>query len=540
MTLSRAHAKPPDHWELIRSADCPPPGALEPPPRTAGTSREVAGYLNRLENRLAEIDHSLFLAWWNQYAGVSTAGTGRWDALRSRLVGREDLLRFLRSALARPQPPQLTRRLELFRRITEDALVEQHPSVARLRASLIKRVFAFQPRWEGRRVTEAHVREILRLNVDRQLRRRAYFTLQHSAREVASDLRRLVIARNARSKELGYRSFMDFRLRLEGLTLPELEGFIDRIVPAAKVPIRRFREHFELRTGESTFFPWDAWWAAEARNPIPPSAFSGRTMVRDCLRTIRAWGFRGPRRPFTIVQRSIPIGGMTLAVELPTDTRVVVNPKGSWLHYAILLHEFGHAVQDRCTRGTTHVLRGPENIPGFAGFHEGIGQLFERIPTLPSWLRTRPGVTSDLIRRFRENLKDEEIHAGARTAVWVWKEIQLYKHPTENLGPRFHRADRDSFGFDEYPEAPFADPFWIEAAFYSKSYLIGSVLGAQLRQAIREQVPGPFWPNPGVIPWLARNWFRDGMQYDWVPRVKEVTGRKFGVSDFLNRARREE
>jgi hypothetical protein len=513
---------------------------LEPPPQTAGTSREVAGYLNRLEHRLAEIDHSLFLAWWNQYAGVSSAGTGPWDARRSRLVGREDLLRFLRDAQAHPHPPRLTRRLELFRRIAEDALVEQHPSVTRVRAPLIKRVFAFRPLWEGRRVTEARVREVLRFDSDRRLRRRAYFALQQVAREVAPHLRRLVIARNARAKELGYRSFMDFRLRSEGLTLPALEGFIERIVPAAKAPFAQFRKQFEQRAGESTFFPWDAWWAAEGRNPIPASAFSGRTMVRDCLRTIRAWGFRGPRRPFTIVQRSIPVGGMTLAIDLPTDTRVAVNPKGGWLHYDILLHEFGHAVQDRYTRGATHVLRGPENIPGFAGFAEGIGGLFERVPTLPSWLRTRPGVTADLIRQFRENRKDEELRVGAHTAVWVWKEIQLYKHPTENLGPRFHRADRDSFGFDQYPEAPFADPFWIEAAFYSKSYLIASILGAQLRQAIREQVPGPLWPNPGVIPWLGRNWFRYGMQYDWVPRVKEITGRPFGVADFLDRARREE
>jgi Peptidase family M3 len=513
---------------------------LEPPPPTAGTSREVTRYLNRLEARLARLDHSLFLAWWNQYAGVSSAGTGRWDTLRSQLVGREDLLHFLKHAQTRPHPPQLARRLELFRRISEDALVEQHPAVAGLRASLVKRVFAFRPRWNGRATTEAKVREVLRFSDDREVRRRAYVALQSIAKSVAPDLRRLVKARNARSRALGYRSFMDFRLRSEGLTLPQLEGFIDRIVPAARPVFRRFREQFERRSGESTYFPWDSGWAAEGRNPLPAGAFSGRIMVRDCLRTIRRWGFRGPPRPFRIVQRSIPVGGMTLAVQLPNDTRVAVNPKGGWLHYDILLHEFGHAVQDTYTRGATHVLRGPENIPGFAALHEGIGGLFERIGLLESWLLARPGVTPDLVRQFRENRKDEELRIGAHTATWVWKEIQLYKHPDGNLAPRFHKSDRAALGFDEYPEAPWADPFWIEAAFYSKSYLIASILGAQLRQAIREQVPGPFWPNRRVIPWLANNWFRNGARYDWVPRVREVTGRPFGVADFLDEERREE
>lgn len=513
---------------------------METPPPPTGSSREVASYLNRLEQRLAEIDHSLFLAWWNQYAGVSLAGTGRWDSQRSRLVGREDLLGFLRKAEDRPHAALLARRLELWRRISEDALVEQHPSVARLRAPMIRRVFSFRPVWEGRHRTESEVREVLRANDDRRVRRRAFLALQEISRDMERPLRRLVEARNARARELGYRSFMDLRLHAEGLELGQLEGFIDRLLSASKSSQRRFREQFAERSGETGFYPWDTGKAALGRNPLPESAFSGRTMVSDLLRTIRAWGFRGARRPFAIVQRSIPVGGMTLAIQIPTDIRVAVNPKGGWLNYAILAHEFGHAVQDSCTRAPTHVLRGPENIPGFAGFHEGIGGLFERIALVEAWLLRRPGVTKALVHQFRENLKDEELRLGQWTASWVWKEIQLYKHPTQDLAPRFHRIDRDMFAFDEYPRLSYADPFWIEAAFYSKSYLLASLLGAQLRQTIREQIPGPFWPNRSVIPWLRENWFRHGTRHDWVPRVREVTGRPFGVSDFLDRSRREE
>ncbi|MCI4353555.1 MAG: M3 family metallopeptidase [Thermoplasmata archaeon] len=418
-------------------------------------------------------------------------------------------------------------------------MVEQHPSVARLRGRLVRRIFAFHPTWNGKPATEAQVRDVLRLHKDRKLRERAYQALQRVAFESEVDLRTLVKARNGRAQELGYRSFMEFRLQAEGLTLPQLEGFIDRIIPAARAPLRRFKDQFQRRSGNSGFYPWDADKAAEGRNPLPKSAFAGRSMVRDVLRTIRAWGFRGPHRPFTIVQRSIPVGGITLAVQLPTDTRVAVNPKGGWLHYAILLHEFGHAVQSQYTRGSTHVLRGPENIPGYAGFHEGIGGLFERIPTNDAWLRARPGVTPDLVQQFRDNMEDEELRLGALTANWVRKEIQLYKRPTAKLTSEFERFDRSTLGYDDHPASSFADPFWVESAFYSKSYLIAGILGAQLRQAIREQVQGPFWPNRRVIPWLGRNWFRFGARYDWVPRVREVTGRPFGVGDFLDRTHRE-
>jgi Peptidase family M3 len=516
------------------------PGPVERPSARASRSREIAGYLNRLEGRLADLDRSMMLAWWKQYAGISSAGTGRWDAARARLVGRDELLHFLRDAQTHPHPAELSRRLELFRRIAEDALVEQHPSVASLRARLIKRVFAFRPRWEGRPSTGDRVREVLRYSDDRQARKKAYLALQKLEWEVQPGLVQLIKARNARARELGYRSFMDFRLQAEHLSIPRLENFIHRVLAAARTVSRRFRDQFEARSRESGFFPWDVSRAGEGQNPFPVAAFGGGTMVRDCLWTIRSWGFRGPARPFRIVRRSIPIGGMTLAIELPTDVRVAVNPKGGWLHYDILLHEFGHAVQDWYTRGATHVLRGPENIPGFSGFHEGVGAFFERIPSLETWLRTRPRATEELIQTFRENRRDEELRQAAWNANWTWKEIQLYNRPSADLGYRFHRADRAALNLDESPVGPYADSFWIEAAFYSKNYLIASLVAAHLRQAVREQVRGPFWPNRGVIPWLARTWFRHGALYDWVPRMGQVTGRPFGVASFLDRQQREE
>lgn len=506
---------------------------METPPGGAGTAREISGFLNRLEARLAEVDHSLFLAWWSQYAGLSHSGTARWDTFRSRLVGRPELLNFLRTAQARPQPPLLLRRLQLVQRIAEDALVEQHPSVVRRRATLVRRVFTFRPRWDGRRVPEARVRRLLRTNRDRAARRRAFLALQELANQLEGDFPGLVEARNARARALGYASFMDFRLRAEGLTLPQLEGFIRRIQEASRIAHRRFREQFLERTGSSGFLPWDLSFAENGRNPLPESAFPGPSMAADALRTIRAWGFRGPRRPFQIVQRSIPVGGFTLAVKIPRDVRVAVNPKGGWHHYEILLHEFGHAVQDWYTVGRTHVLQGPENIPGYAGFHEGIGGLFELVAADERWLRARQGASPELVREFLANTSDEELWMAGWTANWVWKEVQMYKRPRASHREEFHRASRGLFGFDDFPVQPSLDPFWIEAAFYSKSYLLAAILRAQLRRAIEEQLPGPFWPNRQVIPWLRRHWFRYGARFDWVPRVREVTGRALDVTDLL-------
>ncbi len=510
---------------------------MELPPSARPTSSEVGRFLNRLERELARLDRRLFLAWWNQYAGRSSEGTERWDLARTRLVGRENLRRFVQASLDRPYPPLVARRLELLHRIVEDALVEQHPPIVRLRNRLMRRVMGFGPTWRGRRLTQAEAREILQKDGNREHRRVAFRALGELNREIETGLRHLAKARNARSRELGYPSFMHFRLVAEGIPLGRLEGFVDRILRAARTCFRDFRVEFQDRCRVPDYYPWDATFAYHQRNPLPESLFPGGSMVRDVLSGIRGWGFRGGLRPFRVVQRSIPIGGMTIGVVPPTDIRVIVNPKGGWDNYVVLFHEFGHAVQDFYTRGPTHLLRGPENVPGFAGFHEGMGGLFEKIAADEVWLRSRPGSSPKQAKEFRWAFRHDAMYTAAGTAAWVQKEIRMYRDPTAKLASEFQRLERQYFGFDDYPARSFADPFWIEASFYGKSYLLASLLREQLLRTVHDETHGRLWPNPAVIPWLARNWFRHGNRFDWVPRVREVTGRPFGEQEFLLAAR---
>jgi hypothetical protein len=503
---------------------------METPPPATAPSTEVARYLRRLETDLARIDRELFQAWWGQFAGTVPEGNEPWQILRNRLVGRPELLAFVRGAATRPHPPFLARRLELLRRIAEDARVEQHPSVVRLRARLSRRVMAFRPRWEGRPRTPAQLREVLRRDPHEARRHSAYLALRRLDAEVEGELRQLVLLRNAKARELGYRSFADFRLATEGLDRPRLLGFIDDVAAVSRTAIRKIGEEFRREHG--SFLPWDDGFALEQRTSLPDRLFPGRTMVPDTLAALRAWGFRGHRRPFRILKRPIPIGGMTLAVELPNDVRVVVNPRGSWVNYMILLHEFGHAVQDTYTRGRSHLLRGPENIPGFAGFHEGIGATFEEISVDPGWLGSRPGFAAADVEGTVRSLREDRLWGAGLNAQWVRSELELYDRPESDLSRAFYRRRRATLGFDVHSPDSFADPFWIDAAFYGKSYLIATLVAAQLLSAVHAEVPGPTWPNRGVVPWLADRWFRHGMLYDWVPRMRDVTGRPFGSRAF--------
>jgi hypothetical protein len=509
---------------------------MERPPSPSASDRERSRFLARLEAELARADRDYFLAWWDLYVRPGARGTAASEMARTRLLARPELREFITHSLERPLDPLLERRLQLLQRIVEDALIEQAPPVVQLRGAMMRTIVRFRPKYRGRRRSRAEVSRLSE-DPDPAVRRDAHWALDELHRQVEPGLRRLVRVRNELARGLGYRSFPDFRLRTEGLTEARFQTIVSEVVDRTRPYARRLADQVLEGMGKDLLEPWDLWYSQSLTMSLPPRAFPGGQMTASAFRAIRGWGFRGPSNAFRIVRRSIPTGGMTLSPQLPRDVRVVVNPSGGWTRYMILIHEFGHAVQDWYTRGPTHLLRGPENIPGFAGFHEGMGGLFESLASESAWLATRPGVSREQRETLAARRSVVEGSGALHNALWVQREIEIYRSPEGNLVERFRRIDSASPRFHAAARRSFGEPFWVELGFYGKSYLLATLVAAQLRREMSEELRGPIWPNPRVIPWLARTWFRHGVRYDWVPRIAEVTGRQFGVADYARMLR---
>ena len=186
-------------------------------------------------------------------------------------------------------------------------------------------------------------------------------------------------------------------------------------------------------------------------------------------------------------------------------------------------------------RAPRHLLRWSENVPGFGAFHEGIGGLFEDIPNSAEWLTTQPGVDRKRAEEFARLAQDGNLIWAAWHADWMRTEELLYEHPERDPMPEVQRFERRVFGFDEYRPLSFVDSFFVESPFYGSNYLLAILFGCQVSQTLRKLFGEPIWPNRRVGPWLARNWFAPGSLYDWAPRLKELTGRPFGISAFRER-----
>ena len=493
---------------------------------------DVRSFVGQLDRRLETLDRAILIAEWDLNCGRSRIGSAPWQIRRSRLLGDERILTWVRRALERNVPRLLHRRLELLERILLDAQVEQSEEVVRLRTGLQRKVVAFRPRWEGRRVNRIVLRHVLRTDPDPRRREAAYRGLEELHRPLEAGLRRLIIARNEGARVQGYRSYAAMRLGFEGFTV----GRVEELAADATEGAPRFARELAGSLGpgqpQDGWHPWDLQYAQERSLRLPDDAFPQRPMMGRVLETVRKWGFPTGRMRFRVVFHDLPSGGLTLAPDPPRDVRILVHPQGGWEAYMVMLHEVGHAVHSASIRAPRHLLRWHENIPGFGGFHEGIGELFASVAHRTAWLSTFPAIERSLAESFEARSRSAEVLAVASCVAWLSVEQALYRRPEGDPMEVARRLERKLFGYADYDPLSFVDSFFIELPLYAPNYLFAALVQHQLARALVERFGTPFWPNPKIGPWLSRECFAPGSVFDWVPRLRELTGRPFGARDF--------
>lgn len=499
---------------------------------TTHRSKDAERFILELDRRLERFDRAVLVADWNLYTGRSRRGSAPWQLKRAALLSDDRILSWVRSAARRSWPYPLRRRLELLERVLLDTQVEQHPDVVRRRSDLQKTVVAFRPRWKGKAVNRATVQRVLRESPRRTERRDAYYAFEPLNRPLEGALRELVHLRNDRARALGYHDFAAMRLGFQGVSPGRWEALADTVAESLRGRMRTLGERFRETSGESSWYPWDLSYARDQAVPLPARYFPQQGMVPRILDAIRQWGIRTDRMRFRVIFHDVPAGGLTLAPDPPKDVRVLVHPTGGWLAYVIMFHELGHAVHSASIRAPRHLPRWHENVPGFGAFHEGLAGLFEDIPSSVPWLSAQPGVGAERAEAFVNASRTSGPVDAASQACWPRPEQLLYRNPDRDPMAEVKRFERRVFGFDDYAPLSFVDHFFIDDPVYAPNYLLAWLFAKQLTRTLRELFGEPLWPNRKVGPWLTRNWFAPGSLYDWVPRVKEVTGRPFGAEAF--------
>lgn len=499
---------------------------------TSHSGRDVRRLVMEIDRRLEPLDRAILVAEWDLYTGRSSRGSDRWQLKRGALLSDVRLLEWVRRALQRSSPLETHRRLELLERILLDAQVEQHPEVVRMRSALTQRMVAFRPRWNGKKVERSRITRIIQEDPNQANRKRAFYALEPLYGPMEEPLRELVLARNEHARSQGFRSFAEMRLSFEGITPERLEELADSVIATAPSRMRAPEQRFRSDEPGAGWYPWDFSYTIRNAAPLPDRSFPQLPMLPRILKAVQRWGFRTDRMRFRVVFHDLPAGGLTLAPAPPRDVRILVHPRGGWPAYHVMFHEVGHAVHSASIRAPGHLLSWHENIPGFGGFHEGIGKFFEEIAHHPDWLSAQPGVTREQAEAFASERAATDLWDAAWIVPWVRIEQTLYRNPSSNPESQARRDLRRMFGYDDYAGRSFVDSFYVDTPVYGQNYLLAILFHHHLVQTIRQRFGDRVWPNLRVGPWLTREWFAPGSLYNWVPRVRAVTGRPFSAGPF--------
>jgi hypothetical protein len=486
---------------------------------------------------LARLDRRILLAEWREAVG-RPADFAPLQAARARLLGSPEVLDSIRAARRRGTRGTVDRKLELLERVVLQCRIEQAPEIVRRRVPLEARIAKFRPRWHGRRVGRAVPRKAITQDPDRAERERAFRAEEPLYRPMEDDLLRLVADRNARAREFGYRSYPEYHLRFEGLTVARMRELIEDALRYVRPEMRRQRDAFEDRFHERGWFPWDRWYMNRQEGKLPDSAFPGRTLLAEITGSVRRWGFPPSAFRFRVNRHDLSSGGLCLAPDPPRDVRIVVHPSTSWFSTIALFHEVGHAISSRSVRPSlSHILRWHEHVPGFAAAAEGQGRFLEQIPISEAWLRSRSWIRPEIVDAAIGTARRFPLSAIGSLASWVLPELELYEHPNRDPRAEMRRTARSIFGFDDFESRSFADSFSVGNPCYSLSYVLAELLWPIHKRAVLEEVGGELWPNPKIGPWWVQRWFRDGSTYDWWTRLREITGRPFGSRAFNDEMR---
>jgi hypothetical protein len=487
--------------------------------------------LDDLEERLTLVDHERFLREWASSTGRSRKGTLDLRLARARLLSHPGLLTWTREARERVGSPLPRRRLELLERQVLDSQLEDHPAVATLNEAIERKVVEFRPRWKGHRVIQAELWDLVSKEPDPELRRAGYYANEPLFGALENPLRSLIRRRNERARELGLASYPEARLHLEGLSVAALE----RIMGPFSQLASRLSVAQRDRSGLGTWFPWDRMYAQWREANRVRGLFSARECLPAVRWGLRGWGFGAKDLAFRFQRSDTPLAGLALYGDAPQDVGVVANPRDGYVYYSILIHEMGHGIHARSVRGSSHLLRdlGP---PGYA---ESIGSLFEGIVSDPVWLRTRPGMTEDRAVEIRRGAYEELALRMAELVGEVRTELRLYSDPEARVDAERRAFTERRFRYDDHDPRSWVDPYWLSPGFYRPSYLLAACFDEQIASAGLERVGGDPWPNARFGRWLRETWLARGQREEWVPRVRDVTGRRLGPEALMDSLRRE-
>jgi peptidyl-dipeptidase A len=522
--------------------------------------QEVLAFVEEHAAVVAQLYRRLHLAAWDAATTGSDQAMQRYAEAQTavrKLYSDGEAYARVRAWLAEPElrDAALRRQLVLLRH--SYAGNQMPPEVIEdlsRRGAALEQVFhTFRSEFDGERVSNNRLLDVLREERDEAVRRRAWEASKQIAREIAEPLRELARRRNAAARALGFANFYSMSLELQEIDEAELFTVLDEFRDRSEMPFRRLRESVDQALAGRHGVPperlrpwhWEDFFGQEAPaigEVDLDGFFAGRDLVELAARYCRDIGLAADdviARSDLYERENKDQHAFAMDVDREGDVRMLCNMRDNEKWMSTLLHELGHAVYDKYLPGELPFLL---RTTAHTMTTEAIAMYMGRLTRRAGWLRAvmgaelSTGAEADLRRQSAMSL----MIATRWMLVMAYFERELYRDPDRpdlntlwwDLVERLQLIRRPD-GRDE-PDWAAKIHFSIAPVYYH-NYLLGELTASQLTATFERLFPAAADDarSPDLGKFLRERVFAYGATLSWNELVREATGEPLRARYFI-------
>lgn len=480
-------------------------------------------------------------ATWFSYAGGAAGETAEDPAEVRAAFGPlfERAAPVLAACGAATADPATAREVELWNRCALAWRLDADPEAVRLRVELERRVNEHIFERDGVRYSRADLSRLARDDDER--RRLLALELRGDLhRAVLDDTRRLVETRRRAAAAFGGGTYADLLLAAQGVPPERLDPLLDelerRTRDAWEAVLVRARAAAGL-TPDAPVRSTDLPWLFDKLGDVPDERWPKERAWPAVVETLADLGIEVESLPLVRVEGDFGYGGQTIAVAIPDDVRMMINPLPGSRIWGTLLHETGHALQAVYTDVPRGMRKGYEWLAGATApaYAEGMAELFGLLIGRREFLERRTDLTPEERERFGTVWRARALLGLRAHLVDLAVERSLYAEGADADAVE-REATRRYLGAERPGDAP---PTWAATAFlaaypcYRQNYVLADLIAAQIHRALADRFGRDWLANPEVGAFLREALWRDGETREWTERVRAATGADLSVEALL-------
>lgn len=507
------------------------------------SKNQLLSYLDTLEARYEEACIQVGLANWNLYSGAEKA---QLDQAKKRFTEIfldkkiEKIIEEWRNRASSLADDTLARRLEIWWRCFLGGKIYSDSTIAEKENNLQKKIADFKFKYAGENITLSEIQNKIRKEKNQKNRQKLWNVVSQLSIEAKDELVELVKLRNEKAKSLGFYNYYSLALYLQQIEEGWLINTLNSLEQKTHKKFQELIEAAKKKHKTKVIYPWDFDAIIHKWTTLSDTYFPKDSIFNILHRFHSNIGFKTDSLPIKEIIKDIPFGGLNIGINIPNDSRLILNPIEGIRFYQIAFHEYGHALQVVHTQIRFPILKGYEWIPGAScgAYSEGLAELQVQFLSDPEWLKRFTSATQDEIDKYLATKNFNEIYILRKTLKDFFFEYEMYKNPEQDL-ELLEKEMYKKFLLVDIPEKNphrFAASIWYTMyPCYIQNYILAEMIAAQLYEVITNKFGISRIDNPEVSKWIISSLYANGEMEEWFIRIKNASGKSLEPGAYLRK-----